>query len=132
MTVGSARERKMSEKDEKIEQKIPIEWRSVISEIVDDIKNRNLASKNIMGHAVSVDRGQADHIYNNILHYGCELVTPPDEAWQTSVCRWMHGYWHLLIDLYTAEEGASDLVLFMDVYENGESASFKIRSLHVP
>jgi hypothetical protein len=122
----------MPERNEEIEQAIPTQWRSAIIEIVDDIRNRNLRSGNVSGYDVSIDLDEIEDIYQNIDNYGDALVSLPEDAWQTSVCRWMGSYWCLLIDLFTAEGGLSDLVLFMDVYEHESSTSFKIRSLHVP
>ena len=122
----------MPEKNEEIEQEIPIEWRPIIVQIVEDIRNRHLGHRNTLGHGVSIDSSETDLIYQNVSHYGDELISLPEHTWQTSVCRWMGSYWHLLIDLFTAEEGLSDLVLFLDVYEQEGSTSFKVRSLHVP
>jgi hypothetical protein len=123
---------KMPEKNEKIEQAIPADWRPVIIEIVKDVQSGNLRPRNILGFDVDVDLSHVDDIYQSIDGYGDRLVSLPEDSWQTSVCRWMDGYWHLLIDLFTAEEGLSDLVLFIDVCEHDSFASFKIRSLYVP
>lgn len=122
----------MPEKNEEIEQAIPLRWRPIIIGIIEDIRNRNLRSRDVSGHSVDIDPDEIEHIYHNVDHYGDMLVRLPEDTWKTSVCRWMGNYWHLLIDLFTAEEGLSDLVLFMDVCEYESSTSFKIRSLHVP
>lgn len=122
----------MPEKNEEIEQEIPVEWQPIIIEIVEDVVNRNLRPRNVSGCEVSIDPDEIEHIYQNVDHYGDTLVSLSEDSWQTSICRWMGSYWHLLIDLFTAEEGLSDLVLFIDVYEHESSNSFKIRSLHVP
>lgn len=39
---------------------------------------------------------------------------------------------HVLVDLYTVEEGASDLVLAMRVYEKRSAFEFEILSVYVP
>lgn len=44
----------------------------------------------------------------------------------------MIGRWDVMVDLYTAEEGASDLVLHVHVYEEGSSYAFEIYSMHAP
>ena len=80
--------------------------------------------------AVSAER--ASTIAANIDKYGCSLMKLPEAAWQTSVCQWMEGYWDVLIDLYTVEEGESDLALVMRVYEKNESYNFVVQSVHVP
>jgi len=71
-------------------------------------------------------------ILNNISKYDGHLISLPEEAWETSICQWMCGYWGVLIDLFTIEEGISDLVLVVRVYENKLSYSFEIMSVHVP
>ena len=71
-------------------------------------------------------------IADNIKCYGAQLTSLPEQAWQTSVCLWMIGYWHALVDLYTVEEGASDLVLDVRVYEEGQAFAFEIFSVYVP
>jgi hypothetical protein len=44
----------------------------------------------------------------------------------------MGGHWNVLIDLFTIEEGASDLVLEVKVREDGAGYSFEIHSVYVP
>jgi hypothetical protein len=44
----------------------------------------------------------------------------------------MRGYWDVLVDLFTVEEGASDLVLAVGVYEKGSAYIFEVQSVHVP
>jgi hypothetical protein len=56
----------------------------------------------------------------------------PEETWKTSACQWMRGYWDVLVDLFTVEEGASDLALAVRVYEEGSAYAFDIQSVHVP
>lgn len=68
----------------------------------------------------------------NINEYGAHLSKLPAEAWQTSVCQWMRSYWDALVDLFTIEEGASDLVLAVRIYEQDSTYSFEIQSVYVP
>jgi len=44
----------------------------------------------------------------------------------------MLDYWEVLVDLYTVNENASDLVLFARVYEEDQRYCFEIESVHVP
>ena len=41
------------------------------------------------------------------------------------------GYWEVLVDLFTVEEGCSDLALFVRVYPREGSYVFQILSVHV-
>ncbi|QPI53144.1 hypothetical protein IV454_07235 [Massilia antarctica] len=80
----------------------------------------------------SLSEKDAIRIADNIRRYGAKLVSLPEETWQTSACQWMIGYWDALIDLYTVEEGASDLALAVRVYDEGTAYAFDIVSVHVP
>lgn len=122
----------MIDKNEEIEQPIPIEWRPLLAGIVEDIRQRKLGSKTGANFEISVDPDEIELIYESVESYGDPLATLPEESWQTSACRWMGSYWHLLIDLFTLDEGLSDLVLFVDVYEHTDLPCFKIRAVHVP
>lgn len=122
----------MAEKNENIEQAIPTAWRPVLSEIVDKIRNRSLRSGEILGFKCNIEPQVIDSIYYNVDSYDDLLVKLPEDAWRSSICRWMGGYWHLLVDLFTDIEGASDLVLFVNVYETEALCRFEVQSLHVP
>lgn len=122
----------MAIKDENIEQEIPSEWRESFRNIVDDIRYKHLSSKSIGKNSYSVSSDDAEHIYASIDAYGEMLGDLPEEAWETSVCRWMGNYWHALIDLFTVAEEPSDLVLFADVHEDGLSHHIQVLSVHVP
>jgi hypothetical protein len=60
------------------------------------------------------------------------LTSLPEATWETSACQWTGEYWDVLVDLFTIEEGASDLALAVRVYEDGSGYSFEIQSVHVP
>lgn len=119
-------------KDEEIEQQIPLEWRDTLELIVEDIKNRNLQTREVAGHRCIVDRGVDAEVYRNIESYGEELDSLSDEVWESSICRWMGDHWRALIDLNTISSGLSDLVLFLDVTEDKNSFVFHVLSVHVP
>ena len=53
-------------------------------------------------------------------------------SWQSSLCQWMGDSWDVLVDLWTAESGPSDLVLFVRVTESGSSYRFEVRGVWVP
>jgi hypothetical protein len=59
----------------------------------------------------------AEQIRRYLADYGCTLVELPEDTWQTSVSQWMETHWEVLVDLWTAEEGRSDLVLAGRVVE---------------
>ncbi|SEL89313.1 hypothetical protein SAMN05428989_2804 [Pseudoxanthomonas sp. GM95] len=69
---------------------------------------------------------------DNVAAYGGTLDTLPPETWWTSVYVWMGEWWEVLVDLFTVEEGRSDLVLFLRVRERASKYEFEVTSLHVP
>lgn len=110
---------------------IPSVWREKISEIADAIADEDYRLSKLRG-VRPIDDKRANAIKGNIAAYGAKLRPLPDDTWYTSVCHWMNGYWDALIDLFTAEEGASDLVLSLRVYEVDGKYDFEVRSVHVP
>ncbi|MDP2228380.1 MAG: hypothetical protein Q8J78_12980 [Moraxellaceae bacterium] len=119
-------------KDDANETPIPSEWRGTLSDIVGALKDGDYKVNRKINGVCPVPDDIADIIAENLATYGGHLVGLPEEAWDTSVCQWMDDYWDLLIDLYTLEEGASDLVLSVRVYESGASYVFDIQLVYVP
>ncbi len=74
----------------------------------------------------------ATQIRTYIEEYGAKLVPLPQASWTTSVCIWMGDYWDALIDLWTEEEGRSDLVLRVHVSEVGSEPLVTIYMVYVP
>jgi hypothetical protein len=62
-----------------------------------------------------VSSEQTNDLYGALAAYGdVHLVRLPGATWATSVTLWMVTKWNCLIDLWTAEEGRSDLELEID------------------
>ena len=118
-------------KDERNQQPIPSVWRQVLWNIVEEFKNGNFQLVDI-DEVLKISPSDAERIAKNLQSYGAHLTSLPEEAWETSVCQWMGGYWDALIDLYTVEEGASDLAVFVRVYEIAHGYQFQVQSVHVP
>ncbi|BES71434.1 hypothetical protein RE428_24520 [Marinobacter nanhaiticus D15-8W] len=119
-------------KDQNNQTSIPTVWRSTLSAIVEAFKDGDYRiARNLVG-VPSVSEEDAKQIKNNIVRYGATLTNLPDESWDTSVCQWMDGYWDVLVDLYTIEEGASDLALVVRVFEDPHSYVYEVQSVHVP
>lgn len=119
-------------KDAEKQRPIPTKWRDTLSAIVDALKQGDYQlDQGVMG-VRPISKDTAKTISNNIEDYGAQLTSLPEESWQTSACQWMGSYWDLLVDLYTLEEGASDLALVARVYESGNGYLFEVHSVHVP
>lgn len=119
-------------KDASGQQPIPTVWRHTVSEIISALVvgdyRLGCVKKNVI-----ISPGIAEQIERNVLGYGAKLVELPTDGWGVSACQWMNGYWEAIVDLYTAEEGRSDLALFLRVAEEGEDGFvFEVDSVHVP
>lgn len=119
-------------KDERQQALVPSAWRSTLSSLVDALKDGDFGIVRNVAGVRPLSSEDATRIAGNIKSYGAQLISLPDAAWQTSVCQWMRVYWDVLVDLYTVEEGASDLVLSVRVYEEGLDYVFEVQSVHVP
>jgi hypothetical protein len=119
-------------KDEDGQRPIPAVWRAKIAEIVGAISQGDYHLLTVQSGLKTIADEKAKSIAASISAYGAHVLPLPEEAWRTSACQWMREYWDVLIDLYTAEEGASDLALMLRVYESGDSYLFEVQSVHVP
>ena len=79
-----------------------------------------------------VSPATAEHIRQYLADYGATLVDLPDDTWKSSVAQWMETHWDILVDLWTAEEGPSDLVLGGRVVETSAGPRLTIRMVYVP
>lgn len=73
-----------------------------------------------------------DVIVDIVEDYGETLVSLPEAAWETSVSQWMGGHWHVLVDLYTAAEGQSDLVMDVSIAETEAGFEYILHLVYVP
>jgi hypothetical protein len=119
-------------KDEDHQIPIPSEWRGTLAEVVEAFKEGDFGLKRGVAGVRSISAEKAAGIANNIRGYGARLTSLPEETWQSSACQWMRGHWDILVDLFTIEEGASDLVLAARVYEEDSTYVFEIQSVLVP
>jgi hypothetical protein len=76
--------------------------------------------------------GRGNLIAEIIQDYGCTITLLPDESWETSVCSWQVTYWDVLVDLFTVEEGRSDLILQVNVAEQADRFLFRVHLVYVP
>ena len=79
-----------------------------------------------------VSAATAEQVRHYLTEYGASLVELPDDTWQTSVAQWMGIHWDILVDLWTAEEGRSDLVLGGKVVETTTGPRLTVHMVYVP
>ena len=118
-------------KDEYNQQLIPTIWRGALRLIVEAIKSNKYQLIKRDPSIKDIDSSDVMRINDNIEEYGCTLIELPEETWENSVCQWMQGYWDVLVELYTAEEGRSDLILDVRVYEQKHGFEYEVISVHV-
>ncbi|KPF56514.1 hypothetical protein IP65_01575 [Novosphingobium sp. AAP1] len=118
-------------KDDEREHPVPFLWRSKLRDIAEALKDGNF---NLLGLAdvEPQDDDAAAAVARNIKGYGFTLTSLPDESWETSVCQWQIEYWEVMVDLFTVEEGYSDLVLHVHVFERDGGFNFKVHYVYVP
>lgn len=119
-------------KDPNGQAPVPTAWRAALAGVANAIGQGDYQALASMAMIRPVSVPVAEAIAVNIRDYGVNLTDLPAESWLTSVSQWMGGYWDVLVDLFSIEEGASDLTLVVRVYEVGTEYSFEIQSVHVP
>lgn len=120
-------------KDAEVEGAVPEVWRPVLTALVDSLVRREAALGAGLPSVDAVSASVARRCLQAVEDYGdVTLISLPDEAWGTSVSRWFGDRWHCLVDLWTAQEGRSDLVLDVDVFEDGPEYRFRVNLVYVP
>jgi hypothetical protein len=132
MTSRSEDSEVLAVKDEETERPIPSAWRPVIREIVKALVGHDYSLITGVAGVAPISAKTATQIANYIQDYGATLIELPDQTWSSSVCIWMGKQWDALIDLWTAEEGRSDLVLSVHVSEANSSFVFQLYMVYVP
>lgn len=121
----------MLERDD-AEHRIPPEWRGVFHRIADALAEGDFGlSRHKIEGVSAIDPSTAKSIADNILAYGENLAPLHPATWETSVYRWMDGYWQLLVDLTTAGMQVSDLTLHAKLHDT-DRPTLEIQSVHVP
>ena len=119
-------------KDEDSELPVAEVWRPTLERVVAGLAAGDFDGLKAIPN-VQLAEGVADQARDYIADYGETLTSLPAESWTTSVCRWSDPYWEVLVDLWTRESGASDLVLSARVYESDdEQFRFELGGVYVP
>jgi hypothetical protein len=119
-------------KDESKQQPIPTLWRPVFTQVISALKSGDYRLKAAVPGVERPSIETAEQIKRAIAAYGGTLIELPEETWESSVCMWYRTHWDALIDLWTEEEGRSDLVLNAQISENSSGYFFKIHMVFVP
>lgn len=116
------------------ESPVPERWQAVLGEIVHRLVVGDYAGLAADGLVSYTDDPADTSIGRWIEDYPAHLVDLPDEAWAYSEHGpWVNapGSWWVIVDLWTAEEGRSDLSMEATVWDDGISTSAKVDNVHV-
>ncbi len=115
-------------------QIVPSIWRNTIFEIVEAFKNHDIHFFNQIEGVIKLDLREFEEVASDINAYGETLISLPNETWTSSHCLWRgDSCWHVFIDLYTVNEGKSDLILFLTVQlDEDNSFLFDVNNFYVP
>lgn len=119
-------------KDEDSAHPVASAWRQTFQNIVKAFVRGDYGIVAGLDSVAPLSPRDADQIRSYIADYGETLVDLPDASWETSIAQWMGGYWDVLVDLWTVESGASDMVIAARVFEVGNGFRIEIHSVHVP
>ena len=114
------------------EHPVPSLWRPIFSSIVMSFIKKDYALSSGIKGVLPISNETACHIKEYISDYAEDLVELPNETWEYSVCAWMGEHWEVLIDLWTFNEGHSDLVLSAKVIQNDRDYFIDIHMVYVP
>lgn len=112
---------------------IPPDWRATLAAIVNSLARRDDVLAAGLDSVDLVPPDTTASCFDAVDAYGAVTLVPlPDETWKTSVAFWRGDHWNCLVDLWTAEEGRSDLVLDVDVFEDEGGYRFRVHLVYVP
>ncbi|MFI2743353.1 hypothetical protein ACG2LH_11485 [Zhouia sp. PK063] len=120
------------EKNEEEEGPIPHIWRPIFKAIVNAFVENDYGLTCGIKNVGPVSSNTAEQIEEYIEDYGKELIELPEESWDTSVYIYYGDYWNVLIDLFTKDEGLSDLVLNAEVREIDSQYVVDVQLVYVP
>jgi hypothetical protein len=107
-------------------------WRPMLREVVQRFVEGDYHLAQAIPGVEPVSAATAEQVRDYLADYGATLVELPDDTWRTSVAQWMETHWDILVDLWTSEEGRSDLVLEGGVVETMGGPRLTIHMVCVP
>ena len=100
---------------------------------IKQFKDKDFAGLNTIPNVELIDLEYASELAEYIVDYGAHLISLSKDTWNTSVCLYMEDeFWKAIIDLFTAEEGRSDLILDLHIFKKQNQFEFQINGIYVP
>ncbi|WP_405055790.1 hypothetical protein OG474_23970 [Kribbella sp. NBC_01505] len=117
------------------ETAVPHAWRGTLGAIVDSLIRGDACIGQGIDNVDPLPEDTSTSCRENVAAYGPVTLIPlPEATWDTSIAMWWHeNRWNCLVDLWTAEEGRSDLVLELQVFEDPKTFfRFNPQLVYVP
>ena len=115
------------------EQPVPTAWRPLLRDVVRAFVGGDFGLGVGVDGVHPVSDEDAALICYYVADYGETLVELPEEAWTTSIAQQVHdNLWDVLVDLWTAESGRSDMVLQGRFDTSKPGLSFGVHLVYVP
>ena len=111
---------------------VPTAWHEALREIVKAFVAGDYGLEKGVANVAPVAAETALRIRKCLQNYNATLIPLPDATWGSSVCIWYGDHWDALIDLWTQEEGQSDLVLHIQVRDAAPRFIIQIHLVYVP
>ena len=120
-------------KEEDAQQAVASIWRPTFEAVVAAFADGDWELSSAPACVERVPEDLALSIQQNVSDYGDVTLAPlPAESWDTSVAMWMGTGWQVLVDLWSKEEGRTDLVMDAFVAEVDDGYHFKVNFVYVP
>jgi hypothetical protein len=119
-------------KDPDAQHAIAGTWRPMLREVLRRFVAGDYALSQGVPGVEPISTATAEQIRRYLAEYGATLIELPDDTWQTSVAQWTGTRWDILVDLWTADEGRSDLVLGGKVVETPNGPRLSVHMVYVP
>ena len=114
------------------EQPVPESWRPNLEPIVAAFADCDHGLARGVARVEPVSAETAEQIQQSLADYGATLTALPPETWDSSVAARAGSRWDVLVDLWTEEEGRSDLVLHAQVAVDDDGPRVAVYLVYVP
>jgi len=111
---------------------VPDAWRPTIHMLVKAFASGDLKLENSIPDVEAPSDSTVEQVSLYLRDYGETLVDLPSLSWESSECQWTGSHWSVMVDLWTAESGWSDLVLGVRVFEREAGFRFVVDMVYVP
>ena len=114
-------------------QPVPEAWRALLRCVVAAFARGDFSLSQGIERVKAISPVCAAQVRDCLASYGETLVELPDVTWETSVAQLVSsGRCDVLVDLWTAESGRSDLVLSGWFDSDASDAVFEVHLVYVP